>query len=144
MAAAVTVWVCNAHNVPVPALTMLEPEASRVAQPSGLARGQRRQNGNDPVDTDNIEPGRPMNRAVAAQPGSALAAVGSNQSQILSATFWLIDPLTDTNGAWEEWVRPGCSPAGATAAAQLAGPTYRVRMGALARSCAIPTGTGHR
>ena len=63
-----------------------------------------------------------------------LAAAGSDQTRILSATIYLADigTFAQMNSAWDAWVPQGHTPARATVEARLAAPQYKVEIQVLA------------
>ena len=69
-------------------------------------------------------------RSVLAQIDGLLAEIGSDKTQILSATIYLPDikdyPLM--NAVWDAWVPQGHTPARATVEAKLASPAYRIEI----------------
>jgi enamine deaminase RidA (YjgF/YER057c/UK114 family) len=69
-------------------------------------------------------------RSVLAQIDALLAEIGSDKTQVLSATIYLPDikdfPLM--NAVWDAWVPPGHTPARATVEAKLASPAYRIEI----------------
>jgi enamine deaminase RidA (YjgF/YER057c/UK114 family) len=69
-------------------------------------------------------------RSVLDQIDRLLAEVGSDKTQILSATIYLPDmqdfPLL--NAVWDTWVPQGRTPARATVEAKLASPAYRIEI----------------
>ena len=74
---------------------------------------------------------------VTAQAGSVLqqidrllAEVGSDKTQILSATIYLPDmnDFAAMNAVWDTWVPQGHTPARATVEAKLASPVYRIEI----------------
>jgi enamine deaminase RidA (YjgF/YER057c/UK114 family) len=69
-------------------------------------------------------------RSVLAQIDTLLAEIGSDKTQILSATIYLSDikdfPLM--NAVWDAWVPQGHTPARATVEANLAAPAYKIEI----------------
>ena len=69
-------------------------------------------------------------RSVLAQIDGLLAEIGSDKTQILSATIYLPDikdfPLM--NAVWDAWVPQGHTPARATVEARLASPAYKIEI----------------
>jgi enamine deaminase RidA (YjgF/YER057c/UK114 family) len=63
-----------------------------------------------------------------------LASVGSNKSNLLSATVYLANMATysEMNEAWDAWVDPSNTPARATVEARLASPKYVVEISVVA------------
>ena len=63
-----------------------------------------------------------------------LAAAGTDKTKLLSATIWLTDMRTfdEMNGAWDQWVAAGASPARATVEAKLASTVYTVEIAVIA------------
>ena len=59
-----------------------------------------------------------------------LAAAGTDNSKLLSATIWLSDMrhFSEMNAVWDAWVSPGNTPARATVEAKLASPDYLVEI----------------
>jgi len=80
-------------------------------------------------------------RSVLAQIDALLAEIGSDKTQILSATIYLPDikdfPLM--NAVWDAWVPQGHTPARATVEAKLASPAYRVEIQVVAAAPAALT-----
>ena len=81
-------------------------------------------------------------RSVLAQIDALLAEIGSDKTQILSATIYLPDikdfPLM--NAVWDAWVPQGHTPARATVEAKLASPAYRIEIRIVAAApAALPT-----
>jgi len=81
-------------------------------------------------------------RSVLAQIDALLAEIGSDKTQILSATIYLPDikdfPLM--NAVWDAWVPQGHTPARATVEAKLASPAYRIEIQIVAAApAALPT-----
>ena len=66
----------------------------------------------------------------AALVDALLAAVGTNKSNLLSATVYLADMKTydQMNAAWDAWVDPVNTPARATVEAKLAAPGVNVEI----------------
>ena len=82
-------------------------------------------------------------RSVLAQIDALLAEIGSDKTQILSATIYLPDikdfPLM--NAVWDAWVPQGHTPARATVEAKLASPAYRIEIQIVAAApAALTTG----
>jgi enamine deaminase RidA (YjgF/YER057c/UK114 family) len=70
-------------------------------------------------------------RDILASIDALLAKAGTDKSQILSATIWLVDMATfaEMNGVWDAWVAPGATPARATVvSAQLASSDYKIEI----------------
>ena len=69
-------------------------------------------------------------QSVLAQIDALLAEIGSDKTQILSATIYLPDikdfPLM--NAVWDAWVPQGHTPARATVEARLASPAYKIEI----------------
>lgn len=63
-----------------------------------------------------------------------LAEAGTDKTNILSATIYLVDMATfgDMNKVWDSWVVPGRTPARATVEAKLAAPPYKVEIAVIA------------
>ena len=80
-------------------------------------------------------------RSVLAQIDALLAEIGSDKTQILSATIYLRDikdfPLM--NAVWDAWVPQGHTPARATVEAKLASPAYRIEIQIVAAAPAALT-----
>jgi enamine deaminase RidA (YjgF/YER057c/UK114 family) len=68
--------------------------------------------------------------AVLGQIERLLGAVGSDKSQILSATIWLanIVDFPEMNSVWDKWVDQENPPARATGECKLAAPQYKVEI----------------
>ena len=73
-------------------------------------------------------------RSVLAQIDALLAEIGSDKTQILSATIFLPDigDFAAMNAVWEQWVVPGQTPARATVEAKLAAPELLVEIQVIA------------
>jgi enamine deaminase RidA (YjgF/YER057c/UK114 family) len=69
-------------------------------------------------------------RSVLGQIDALLAEIGSDKTQILSATIYLPDikDFAAMNAVWDAWVPQGETPARATVEARLANAAYRVEM----------------
>jgi enamine deaminase RidA (YjgF/YER057c/UK114 family) len=80
-------------------------------------------------------------RSVLSQIDRLLAEVGSDKTQILSATIYLPDmqdfPLM--NAVWDTWVPQGQTPARATVEAKLASPAYRIEIQVVATAPSTST-----
>jgi enamine deaminase RidA (YjgF/YER057c/UK114 family) len=63
-----------------------------------------------------------------------LAAVGTDNSKLLSATIWLADMrhFSDMNAVWDAWVSPGNTPGRACVEAKLAAPHWKVEIAVVA------------
>ena len=72
--------------------------------------------------------------AVLKKIDALLASVGSNKSNLLSATVYLADMKTydQMNAAWDAWVDPMNTPARATVEARLASQQYLVEISVIA------------
>ena len=59
-----------------------------------------------------------------------LAAAGTDNSKLLSATIWLADmrSFNEMNAVWDAWVSPGNTPARATVEVRLAAPQFHVEI----------------
>lgn len=59
-----------------------------------------------------------------------LAEVGSDKSQILDATLFLVDSndFAAMNQAWDAWVSPGHAPVRCTVQANLMNPKYKIEI----------------
>ncbi len=80
-------------------------------------------------------------RSVLAQIDALLAEIGSDKTQILSATIYLPD-ITDfaaMNAVWDAWVPQGHTPARATVEARLASPAYKIEIQVVAAAPAAAT-----
>jgi enamine deaminase RidA (YjgF/YER057c/UK114 family) len=81
-------------------------------------------------------------RSVLKRIDALLAEVGSDKSQILSATIYLPDmkdfPLM--NAVWDAWVPQGHAPARATVEARLASSDYKIEIQVVAAAPAGVTG----
>lgn len=73
-------------------------------------------------------------RQILAKIDALLAEAGSSKDRLLSATVWLADvgDYDAINAIWDAWVVPGSPPARACVGAPLAGPGYRIEIGAIA------------
>ena len=69
-------------------------------------------------------------RSVLNQIDRLLAEVGSDKTQILSATIYLpsMQDFPQMNAVWDTWVPQGQTPARATVEAKLASPAYRIEI----------------
>ena len=69
-------------------------------------------------------------RSVLAQIDALLAEIGSDKTQILSATIYLPDikDFAAMNAVWDAWVPQGHTPARATVEAKLASPAYKIEI----------------
>ena len=69
-------------------------------------------------------------RSVLAQIDALLAEIGSDKTQILSATIYLaeIGTFAQMNSVWDTWVPQGHTPARATVEAKLAAPACKVEI----------------
>jgi enamine deaminase RidA (YjgF/YER057c/UK114 family) len=69
-------------------------------------------------------------KSVLAQIDALLAEIGSDKTQILSATIYLPDikDFAAMNAVWDAWVPQGHTPARATVEARLASPAYRIEI----------------
>jgi enamine deaminase RidA (YjgF/YER057c/UK114 family) len=73
-------------------------------------------------------------RQILAKIDALLAEAGSSRDRLLSAVGWLAD-VADYDCfyvVWDAWVTPGSPPARACVGARLAGPEYRIEIGAVA------------
>ena len=63
-----------------------------------------------------------------------LAAAGTDNSKLLSATIWLADmrAFDEMNAVWDAWVKPGSTPARACVEARLAAPHWKVEIAVVA------------
>jgi enamine deaminase RidA (YjgF/YER057c/UK114 family) len=70
-----------------------------------------------------------------------LAEVGSDKTQILSATIYLPDmhDFPAMNAVWDTWVPQGHTPARATVEARLANPAYKIEIQVVAAAPAAMT-----
>ena len=73
-------------------------------------------------------------REILAAIDGHLAAAGSDNSKLLSASIWLPDIGTfdEMNRAWDEWVDPAHLPARATVEARQASPENKVEIAVIA------------
>jgi len=73
-------------------------------------------------------------RQILAKIDALLAEAGSSRDRLLQATVWLADvgDYDAINRVWDAWVAPGAPPARACIGAPLAGPEYRIEIGAIA------------
>jgi enamine deaminase RidA (YjgF/YER057c/UK114 family) len=71
---------------------------------------------------------------ILAKIDALLAEADSSRDRLLSATVWLADveDYDAINAVWDAWVVPGSLPARACVGAPLAGPEYRIEIGAVA------------
>ena len=69
-------------------------------------------------------------RSVLGQINALLAEIGSDKTQILSATIYLPDikDFAAMNAVWDAWVPQGHTPARATVEAKLASPAYKIEI----------------
>jgi len=79
-------------------------------------------------------------RSVLSQIDRLLAEVGSDKTQILSATIYLpsMQDFPQMNAVWDTWVPQGQTPARATVEAKLASPAYRIEIQVVAIAPATP------
>ena len=63
-----------------------------------------------------------------------LAAAGTDNSKLLSATIWLADMrgYDAMNAVWDAWVSPGNTPGRACVEARLAAPHWKVEIAVVA------------
>lgn len=75
---------------------------------------------------------------VLSQAEATLAAIGSDKSQLLSATIYLTDRahIAALNAAWEAWLPAACAPSRACVKVELLDPAMLVE---IAFVCAVPT-----
>ena len=80
-------------------------------------------------------------RSVLAQIDALLAEIGSDKTQILSATIYLPDikDFAAMNAVWDAWVPQGHTPARATVEAKLASPAYKIEIQVVAAAPAAAT-----
>ena len=80
-------------------------------------------------------------RSVLAQIDALLAEIGSDKTQILSATIYLPDikDFPSMNAVWDAWVPQGHTPARATVEAKLASPAYKIEIQVVAAAPAALT-----
>ena len=73
-------------------------------------------------------------RQILAKIDALLAEAGTSKDKLLQATVWLADvnDYDAINVVWDAWVAPGAPPARACIGAPLAGPEYRIEIGAIA------------
>ena len=69
-------------------------------------------------------------RSVLGQIDALLAEIGSDKTQILSATIYLPDikDFAAMNAVWDAWVPQGHTPARATVEAKLASSAYKIEI----------------
>jgi enamine deaminase RidA (YjgF/YER057c/UK114 family) len=79
--------------------------------------------------------------SVLQQIDALLAEVGSDKTQILSATIYLPDmhDFPAMNAVWDTWVPQGHTPARATVEARLANPAYKIEIQVVAAAPAAMT-----
>lgn len=67
---------------------------------------------------------------ILAQAEATLAAIGSDKSQLLSATIYLTDKshVPALNTAWEAWLPEGCAPSRACVKVELLDPAMLVEI----------------
>lgn len=67
---------------------------------------------------------------VLAQAEQTLTAIGSNKSQLLSATIYItqLDDLATLNVAWETWLPAGAAPSRACVKVELVDPAMKVEI----------------
>ncbi len=65
-----------------------------------------------------------------AQAEQTLAAIGSDKSQLLSATIYItqLEDLATLNAAWEAWLPAGAAPSRACVKAELLDPAMKVEI----------------
>ena len=80
-------------------------------------------------------------RSVLSQIDALLAEIGSDKTQILSATIYLPDikDFPAMNAVWDAWVPQGHTPARATVEAKLASPVYKIEIQVVAAAPAALT-----
>jgi enamine deaminase RidA (YjgF/YER057c/UK114 family) len=85
-------------------------------------------------------------RSVLNQIDRLLAEVGSDKTQILSATIYLpsMQDFPQMNAVWDTWVPQGQTPARATVEAKLAGPAYRIEVQVVAIAPSTSTSAANR
>lgn len=73
-------------------------------------------------------------RQILAKIDALLAEAGTSKDKLLQAAVWLADvnDYDAINVVWDAWVAPGAPPARACIGAPLAGPEYRIEIGAIA------------
>lgn len=67
---------------------------------------------------------------IVAKIDKLLAAAGTDNTKMLSATIWLTDmrDFADMNSVWDKWVPKGCAPARACVESRLAVTTIKVEI----------------
>jgi enamine deaminase RidA (YjgF/YER057c/UK114 family) len=67
---------------------------------------------------------------ILAKIDKLLAAAGTDNTKMLSATIWLTDmrDFADMNSVWDKWVPKGCAPARACIESRLAVTTIKVEI----------------
>ena len=85
-------------------------------------------------------------RSVLNQIDRLLAEVGSDKTQILSATIYLpsMQDFPQMNAVWDTWVPQGQTPARATVEAKLASPAYRIEVQVVAIAPSTSTSAANR
>ena len=73
---------------------------------------------------------RGQTQSVLGQIDTLLAEIGSDKTQILSATIYLPDikDFAAMNAVWDAWAPQGHTPARATVEAKLASPAYKIEI----------------
>lgn len=69
-------------------------------------------------------------KQVLTQADATLAAIGSDKSQLLSATIYITEKenFSFLNAAWEEWLPVGCAPSRACVKVELLNPDMLVEI----------------
>jgi enamine deaminase RidA (YjgF/YER057c/UK114 family) len=73
-------------------------------------------------------------REVLRKIDELLAAAGTDNAKLLSATIWLADMryFDEMNAVWDAWVKPGNTPGRACVEARLAAPHWKVEIAVIA------------
>ncbi|MFZ3234454.1 MAG: RidA family protein [Stellaceae bacterium] len=77
---------------------------------------------------------RQQTQEVLSKIDDLLAAAGTDNAKLLSATIWLSDMryFNDMNAVWDAWVSPGETPGRACVEARLAAPHWKVEIAVIA------------
>ncbi len=82
------------------------------------------------VPNDTQAPMEDQIAQILAQAETTLAAIGSDKSQLLSATIYITDKenVTALNTAWADWLPAGCAPSRACVKVELLDPAMLVEI----------------
>ncbi len=104
---------------------------ARMSQ--AVAHGQTVYLAGQVADTPGADIGQ-QTREVLRKIDELLAAAGTDNSKLLSATIWLADMghFAEMNAVWDAWVSPGDTPGRACVEARLAAPHWKVEIAVIA------------